>query len=374
VALKKTDLDTAVANLFAVGFHGTSVTEDLAWLIDRGVSTIILFKRNVDSPEQVSKLCGEIKRRAGRPILVAIDQEGGRVARLRGKFTDIPSMRDVGRANDIDLARHVGMVLGKELRAVNIDVNFAPCMDVDTNPANPVIGDRSFGKSPQLVTRMGVAVIEGLQSAGIAACAKHFPGHGDTDTDSHYVLPTIDHPLGRLERIELPPFAAAIRAGVAMIMTAHVVLTQIDPDVPATMSERVMRGLLRERLRFDGVVVSDDLEMRAIAEHYGAEQAILRGLAAGVDLFCICHNHQLQHRAIDRLIDAVEAGDVSRELVDESNARIHALLAKYAHAAHAGDLDTIGCNDHVTVAYGVRQLAGGVVGTGADPTEFQTTM
>jgi beta-N-acetylhexosaminidase len=374
VSKKKPDLDSAVANLFAVGFHGTTMTEDLTWLIDRGVSMVILFKRNVDSPEQVAKLCGEIKRRAARPILIAIDQEGGRVARLRGRFTDIPSMRDVGRANDIDLARHVGMVLGKELRAVNIDLDFAPCMDVDTNPANPVIGDRSFGKSPQLVTRMGVAVIEGLQSAGIAACAKHFPGHGDTDKDSHYVLPTIDHPLERLERIELPPFAAAIRAGVATVMTAHVLLTQVDPDVPATMSEKVMRGLLRDRLGFNGVVISDDLEMRAIAEHYGAEQAILRGLHAGVDLFCICHNHQLQHRAIDRLIDAVEAGDVRRELVDQANARINALAAQYAHPAHGGELGVIGCNDHVTVAYGVRQLAGSVAGTAADPTEFEPTV
>ena len=371
--MSKHDLDRTVAGLFGVGFHGTTITDDLMWLIDRGVSAVILFKRNIESPEQVAKLCGEIKRRAGRPILIAIDQEGGRVMRLRGRFTDVPSMREVGRTNDLDLARHIGMVLGRELRAVNVAVDFAPCVDVDTNPANPVIGDRSFGKSPQLVIRMATAVIEGLQSVGVAACAKHFPGHGDTDTDSHYTLPVLNHTMERLEKVELPPFAAAVKAGVATVMTAHVMLSQIDPEVPATMSEPIIRGLLRQRLGFGGVVFSDDLEMRAIAEHYGAEQAILRGLRAGVDVFCICHNHQLQHRAIDRLIDAVEAGDASREHVDAASRRIGQLMAAYAHPAHGGELDVIGCNDHVTVAYGVRQLAGSVAGTGADPTEFLPT-
>src|SRR5262245_24887919 len=143
--MSKMDLDRSVARLFGVGFHGTQITDDLMWLLDRGVSTVVLFKRNVDSPEQVAKLCGEIKRRAARPVLIAIDQEGGRVMRLRGRFTDIPPMRDVGRANDIDLARHVGAVLGRELRAVNIDINFAPVLDIDTNSSNPVIGDRAFG-------------------------------------------------------------------------------------------------------------------------------------------------------------------------------------------------------------------------------------
>jgi beta-N-acetylhexosaminidase len=374
MSTRSTDLDAAVARLFGVGFHGTTMTDDLTWLIDRGVSCVILFKRNVESPEQVAKLCGEIKRRAGRPIMIAIDQEGGRVMRLRGKFTDIPSMRDVGRANDIDLARHVGKVLGTELRAINIDVNFAPVMDVDTNPDNPVIGDRSFGKSPQLVSRMGAAIIDGMQSAGVAACAKHFPGHGDTDTDSHYTLPTIDHPVERLEKIELPPFAAAIRAGVASVMTAHVLLSRIDPDCPATMSEPVITGLLRKRLKFDGVVFSDDLEMRAIAEHYGAEQAVFRGLRAGVDIFCICHNHQLQHRVIDRLIDATEAGDIDRELIDTANRRIEKMTQTFAAPAHAGQFDIIGCNDHTTVAFGVRQMAGSVMNTGADPTEFLPTV
>lgn len=340
------------------------------WLIDRGVSTIILFKRNIDTPEQVAKLCGEIKRRAGRPIMIAIDQEGGRVMRLRGRFTDVPSMREVGRTNDADLARHVGMTLGKELRAVNIDINFAPVLDVDTNPENPVIGDRSFGRTPELVSRIGLAVIEGLQSTGVAACGKHFPGHGDTNSDSHYTLPVIDHPLERLEQIELVPFAAAVKAGIASIMTAHVIFRAMDPDFPATMSPKVLHTLLREKLKFDGVVFSDDLEMRAIAEHYGVEQAILRGLAAGVDIFTICHDHALQHRAIDRLIDAIENGEVERELVDRASRRINTMMAKYAHPAHGGQMSVIGCNDHVTVAYGVRQLAGTVAGTGRDPTEF----
>ncbi|MCS7034265.1 MAG: beta-N-acetylhexosaminidase, partial [Phycisphaerae bacterium] len=295
------------------------------------------------------------------------------VMRLRGRFTDIPPMRDVGRVNDIDLARSVGLVLGKELRAVNIDMDFAPVMDVDTNPRNPVIGDRSFGSNPQVVTTMGLALAQGLQSAGVAACAKHFPGHGDTNSDSHYTLPVLDLSIERLEQVELVPFAAAVRAGVPAMMTAHVIYSQIDPDFPATMSQKIIDGILRRRLKFEGVVMTDDLEMRAIAEHYGVEQAILRGIAAGVDVFMICHDHALQHRAIDRLIDAAESGEVPPEAIRAANHRLDQLMARFSHPAHGGDLSVIGCNDHVTIAYAVRQLAGSTSTTGADPTDFQPT-
>ncbi|HLL87868.1 MAG TPA: beta-N-acetylhexosaminidase, partial [Tepidisphaeraceae bacterium] len=281
------DLERRIAGLFVIGFDGTTVPADARRLIDAGVAGAILFKRNIASASQFGGLCGELKRLAGRPFVTSVDQEGGRVARLRDDlgFTPVPPMRAVGAAGDERLAFDVGRVIGREVRAVNVDFDFAPVLDVDTNPANPVIGDRSFGRTPELVARVGAAVLRGIQSAGVAACGKHFPGHGDTSQDSHVDLPTLPHTLERLRRVELPPFRAAIDAGVASVMTAHVIFTPLDAKYPATMSRPALDGILRDDMRFDGVVVSDDLEMKAIAEHFGLEEAVVRGANAGVDLF-----------------------------------------------------------------------------------------
>src|SRR5882672_1358422 len=260
------DLESAVAKMFAIGFDGKTLTPSLAKLLDRGVSAVALFSRNIESPQQVARLCFDIQKRAGRPILIAVDQEGGRVARLRNGFTPIPSMRALGETRDERLAEKIGRLIAAELRAVNISMNFAPVMDVDSNPANPVIGDRSFGADPALVARMGAALIGGLQNGGVAACAKHFPGHGDTSKDSHLDLPSLPHTAARLQQVELPPFAAAIEAGVAAVMSAHVVFDVIDPENPATLSRAVITDLLRQELKFEGVTISDALEMRAISD------------------------------------------------------------------------------------------------------------
>jgi beta-N-acetylhexosaminidase len=281
-------------------------------------------------------------------------------------------MRALGATGDDLLAYDVGRVLARELRAVNIDINFAPTLDVDTNPANPVIGDRSFGTTSELVSRMGTALIRGLQENGVAACGKHFPGHGDTSQDSHHDLPRLPHPIERLEEIELPPFRAAVRAGVGMIMTAHVVFEPIDPDYPATMSKPVLHGILRERMKFDGPIITDDLEMKAIAANYGIEDVLVHGANAGVDLFAICHDPALQHRAIDVLVKAVGRGDVPVARVEEANRRIDALVATYAHEACGdGEVERLNSDEHRAV---VARIAGLVEengegnGNGADPT------
>jgi beta-N-acetylhexosaminidase len=365
------ELEKSIARMFCIGFSGTEVTGAARELIGRGAGAVVLFARNVESPGQVAELCGELKSIAARPFLTCIDQEGGRVRRLRDGFTHIPSMRALGQTGDERLAHDVGRVLARELRAVNIDVNFAPTLDVDTNPANPVIGDRSFGATSQLVSRMGTALIRGLQENGVAACGKHFPGHGDTSQDSHHDLPRLPHPIERLEEIELPPFRAAVGAGVGMIMTAHVVFEPIDPDYPATMSERVLHGILRERMKFEGVIVTDDLEMKAISANFGIEEVIVRGANAGVNLFAICHEPGLQNRAIDALIMAVQKGDVALERVVESNRRIDALMARYAHAAgSAGLVEQLNSAEHRAVVARVEELEedGGGNGNANDPT------
>ena len=360
------DVERAAAQMFCVGFTGTRVPVEMRRLIDRGVSAAILFKHNFTGVQQIVDLCAELKQHAGRPFLIGVDQEGGRVLRLGPPFTQIPSMRAVGRTNDPEIAHRIGGILGRELRAANIDLCFSPVLDVDTNPLNPVIADRSFGRTPELVARMGLSLIDGLQAEAVAACGKHFPGHGDTSQDSHIDLPRLPHEMSRLHEIELPPFAAAIKAGVAAIMTSHVIFEAIDPKYPATMSRAVLTRLLREQMGFDGVIVSDDLEMKAIANHFTLEEVIIRGANAGVDMFAICHSPAIQNQAIDILIKAIERGDVAREAIDAAARRLDRLYAYYCKPATSGPLsEVIGCPEHQQLVEPFLQS-----GKQRDPTEY----
>lgn len=320
-------LDREAASLFCVGFHGTSPSPEVLELVRRGVYGVILFSRNVVDAAQVADLVAELKRAAGRPLLVSIDQEGGRVARLRAAqgFTELPPMRALGDAGDEKLALEVGRMLGRELRAVGIDQDYAPVVDVDTNPANPVIGDRAFSSQPLAVGSLGAALAYGLQDAGVAACAKHFPGHGDTSQDSHKDLPRLPHSLARLDEVELVPFRALARAGVASVMTAHVVFEALDRRRPATLSPEVMM-LLRGRVGFEGCVISDDLEMKAVAEHFPLEESAPGAVSAGVDALLVCHHAEVQHRAIDLVREAVESRKIPAGRLQEARARVAGLV------------------------------------------------
>jgi len=362
------DLERAVAKMFAVGFDGKTLTPALQHLLDRGVGAIALFSRNVESPQQVARLCVDIQKHAGRPILVAVDQEGGRVARLRKGFTSIPSMRALGATGDEAIAHAVGHLLAAELKAVNIHMNFSPVMDVDSNPANPVIGDRSFGADPALVAKMGSALLRGLQQNGIAACAKHFPGHGDTSKDSHFDLPRLPHPMARLEKIELPPFAAAIEAGVSAIMTAHIIFEAIDRENPATLSPAVITTLLRGKMKFSGVIFSDAMEMRAIADHFAIDDAVVKGANAGLDFLAICENPDLQNHAIDALIAAAGSGKVGQVLIKNANRRIDRLVRQYVLPPHDNpDLSVLNSPEHRAIVEQISSLP-----VGPDPTERST--
>jgi beta-N-acetylhexosaminidase len=345
-----TELDAAAARLLTVGFAGKILDDDIGRLLDRGVGGVVLFSRNVGTPEEVAELTAALKRRAGRPLMIAIDQEGGRVARLRDGFTRLPSFRTVGRAADHELARELGAVVGRELAAVGIDWNYAPVLDADTNPDNPVIGDRAFSRDPAEVARLGIAFAAGLADAGIAACGKHFPGHGDTHQDSHHALPRLSHSRERLDQVELVPFRAAATANIPSIMTAHVVFEALERELPATMSPRVVRGILRQELGYRGVVVTDDLEMKAIADHFAIEDVVTRGLDAGVDAFLCCHSAELAHRAADAIARGVKSGRVGRERFDEALTRVTALAERFARpAAERPDLSLLGCEAHRNV-------------------------
>lgn len=365
------EIDGAIARLFTVGFHGTEPTRELAELLKRGVGGVILFARNIEAPAQVLELTRSIKRLARRPVFVAVDQEGGRVRRLRAGFTDLPALRSLGLARDPELALQVGELLGRELRAVGIDVNFAPVVDVDTNPDNPVIGDRSLSSDPALVAELGAALVRGLQNEGVAACAKHFPGHGDTELDSHTALPRLVHGLDRLERVELLPFERVVAAGVASIMTAHVVLEALDTEYPATLSDVVLGRLLRQRLGFGGVVFSDDLEMGAIAGRFAAGEAALRAVKAGVDGLLVCHSADVAHSMLDALAGAVAGGTLARERLMEAARRIDALSARFAVPPRvSSDLSVLACSEHRAIADRVRGFATGEPGRALDPTVY----
>jgi len=359
-------LDRACAGLCCVAFDGPRPTPELRELLARGAAGVIYFSRNVESAEQLASLSAELKRAAGRPLLLSVDQEGGRVMRLRARhgFTELPSMRAIGATGDEALARAAGELLGRELRAVGIDQDFAPVVDVDTNPANPVIGDRSFSRDPEVVGRLGAALARGLQSAGVAACAKHFPGHGDTAQDSHLELPRLPHGLDRLRAVELPPFHALARAGVAAVMTAHVLFEPLDAARPATMSPAVLR-LLREECGFQGAVLADDVEMQAVAAHFPLAEVVVSALNAGVDGLLLCHGAEVQARAIEALRRAVEDGRVSRERLAEASGKMAALLR---WAGPPPDLRRVGAllrtEDHLALAARVPPLD-----AGRDPTE-----
>ena len=366
------DVERLAARMVGIGFHGHDLVGAPKELIRRGVRNVILFSRNIEDPSQLARLNHEIKAAAGdSPLMISVDQEGGRVLRMREPFTIIPSARELGRIGDEKLAYQIGCILAREARAVNFDMDLAPVMDVDTNPANQVICSRSFGDCSKLVARMGVAVLRGLQDNGVGACVKHFPGHGDTLKDSHHELPTLpDHDLERLLKIELPPFEAAIKAGVAGVMSSHVIYTPIDGVYPATLSHAIIDGILRKRLGFNGLVASDDMQMKAIADHYGFDDALIHGALAGVDLFWICHSADLQDRAIRVLAKAVEAGDIPRSRLEEAIRRQDVVFARFVRPAHrAPRADVIGAAAHKALADRIRRLADVTIADGEDPTE-----
>ncbi|HEU0032429.1 MAG TPA: beta-N-acetylhexosaminidase [Kofleriaceae bacterium] len=366
-----------VGQLLWIGFHGTTVPDELTRALDAGRAGVtIVFKRNLvhhATPDGDGELCdldalvalnAALHRSApdGTPALIALDQEGGLVQRVRAPATVWPPMAAHDRLaaddpTDTALAEQVGLAMGRELRALGFDIDFAPVLDVHTNPLNPIIGNRAFATEPHLVARRALAFARGLTDAGILACGKHFPGHGDTATDSHLDLPRIDHDWERLEQVELLPFARAAAspdpAIMPMLMTAHVVFAALDPDRPATLSPPVITGLLRNRLHYNGVILSDDLDMRAIVDHVGVAEAAVQAIRAGCDALLLCRDEANQAAAEAALLREAERDSTLRTRIAESAARIRAM--KRAHLANqqrhpAPPLATVGSAEHKALA------------------------
>ena len=314
-----------------MGFAGlTAPTELLDRIARSEVGGVMLFRPNIESPVQVAALVLALRKASppAAPLVVSVDQEGGLVQRLRAPLTVWPDMGSVGAAGDVQRTRSVGRALGGELAALGIGWNFAPVLDVHTNPQNPVIGNRAFGSRVETVTDHALAFWRGLRDAGLLGCGKHFPGHGDTQTDSHLELPRVAHGEARLRSVELAPFAAAARAGMEALMTAHVLYPAWDDKLPATLSRRIAHDILRGELGFTGVLVSDDLGMRAVADTFAIEDLVVESLLAGVDHFLVRESGERQARAFEALVKAGEASVEVRARIEESAERMSRFKAK----------------------------------------------
>lgn len=320
-----------VSQLFVVGIPGPEVdaaTRD--FLTEHPPGGIILFRRNVRSAAQLRRLTAALHGfGAGVPPLVAIDHEGGRVDRLPRPFTHFPPAAVVGRAG-VRAAEAVGRAMGRELRSAGFDLDFAPVLDVCTNPRNRVIGDRAFATVPVTAARLAIAFARGLQAEGVLACGKHFPGHGSTTGDSHFVLPRVRHSRRTLAAVDLVPFVRWIRAGFPALMTAHVVYPALDPRRPATLSPRIVRDLLRRRLGFRGVLFSDDMDMQAAAGRHPPGRLAVRALEAGCDMLLFCQSPDRARAAMRGVEEAVATGRLDERLVVEALARIQRLRALHA--------------------------------------------
>jgi beta-N-acetylhexosaminidase len=349
-----------VGRLLIAGFDGLQVPVELRTLArEFGLGGVILFGRNIAEPQQVSELCYDAARLVpDLPLWVSIDQEGGRVARLKAPFTEWPPMATLGRSGDGRLAQRFARALAAELRSVGITLDYAPVLDVLTNPDNPVIGDRALSESADHVARLGAEIIRTLQAEGIAACGKHFPGHGDTASDSHVDLPLVEHPIDRLRAIEFVPFRAAVEAGVATMMTAHVFAPALDEERPATLSRYVVTDLLRRELQFAGAILSDDLEMKAIADRFAVPEAAVLAIGAGCDGVLICSgDHNKQAAALEALVHAVENERLPFARIEDAMRRQRLtkerFLASRASARPASDRmlrEVLGCDEHQAVA------------------------
>lgn len=338
------DLAWKTGQRFIAGFEGTTVPQELRRLVkEHKAGNFILFKRNVENRVQLRSLCDELQKLAmeetGLPAFIAIDQEGGCVSRLPDDCAIVPTAMALAATGDPQNAYDAGAITAKELRALGVNFNLAPVMDVNSNPLNPVIGARSYSDDPAIVSAFGSAMIKGLEAGGVMSCAKHFPGHGDTAVDSHLGLPKVEKTMEELEACELIPFRAAMEAGVSAIMTTHILFPELEKEeLPATMSKAIMQDVLRGRLGYDGLIVSDCMMMDAIAKYYGTVEGTLAACNAGVDMICICHDPALTGQACEEVL---RSGDPA--MTDAAAERI---IAAKERLMECGDLAMVGCEAH----------------------------
>ncbi|MCR2806444.1 beta-N-acetylhexosaminidase [Paenibacillus sp. SCIV0701] len=322
-----------IGQLVIVGLEGQRLNEASRRMIEEyKVGGFILFKDNIESAGQTAALLNELKaanKGNAVPLWLSVDQEGGRVSRMPAELHSTPSAKDIASRNDLAYTRGIAEAIGAELKALGFNMDFAPVLDINSNPKNPVIGDRAYGSTPEAVIAHGLESVAGINESGVASVVKHFPGHGDTAVDSHYDLPVVEKTVEQLSQFELLPFAEAIDQDVDAIMVAHLLMRQIDAEHPASISKAVITGLLRDELGYDGVVITDDMTMGALLKGNNIGEAAVQSFLAGTDILLVCHEEELQLEVLQALEQAVDNGTITEQRIDESLRRVLLLKHKY---------------------------------------------
>ena len=326
-------LKEKIGQLLIVGFEGIELNNDIEVLIDDyKVGGVILFSRNITDSNLTFKLINDIKQKnlqGNIPLLISVDEEGGRVSRLTKEFKELPSAKTIGSINNRDISFGYGKIIGQRLNSLGFNLDFAPVLDINSNPKNPVIGDRAFGADKERVTKNSMQVINGLNEEKIIPVVKHFPGHGDTSIDSHEGLPIVDKTKEDLESLELVPFKNAIEKNIDSIMVGHILFNKIDKEYPATMSKQIITKILREELDFNGVVFSDDMTMGAIIQNHTIEQASIKFLESGGDILLICHGRDNPKLVFEAIEKAVDNSIINESEINQKVYRILNLKEKY---------------------------------------------
>ncbi len=327
--LQQLTLEEKVGQMILAGVQGTALDEQAKRMIaDQKIGGIIFYANNVTTLQGTAAFVQSIKEANQQnpvPILMSVDQEGGKVSRMPDTVESIPSNRKVGETNDTKLAEKMGALLARQIKLAGFNVDFAPVLDINSNPKNPVIGDRSFGTTADLVTRMGIAEMKGLRSEGVIPVVKHFPGHGDTSVDSHLDLPVVNKSEKQLAELEWIPFQAAVKQQAEAVMVAHILFPKLDPNYPASLSKVIIGDHLRGKFKYDGVVITDDLSMGAISKNYPLNKAAIATVQAGSDILLVAHSYESAKTIFDTLISAVKSGKIKESRIDESVYRILAL-------------------------------------------------
>jgi beta-N-acetylhexosaminidase len=331
--VKQMNLDEKIGQMVMAGVDGYQINEHARSLIkEYQVGGFILFGQNISSTKQTLDLVNSLKAAnadSKAPLLLGIDNEGGRVSRMPNEYVKIPTSKLIGQANSSDLSYDIGQLLGQEVNALGLNLDFAPVLDINSNPNNQVIGDRSFGSDPQLVGKLGLATMQGIESQNVISVVKHFPGHGDTSVDSHIGLPIVYNGRDRLESFELVPFQQAISNHAEMVMVAHILLPKIDSRYPASLSPTLISDWLKGRLGFQGVVITDDLTMGAIVKHYDIGKAAVQSVKAGSDIVLVCHDYDKEVAVINALRQAARNGTIPAATIDNSVYKILQLKQKH---------------------------------------------
>ncbi|WP_179632035.1 beta-N-acetylhexosaminidase [Clostridium peptidivorans] len=326
-------IDEKIGQMLMVGVEGYNLNDNSKKLIkEHKVGGFIIFDENVQSTEQLLALVNSLKKENADnniPLFFSLDEEGGKVTRMPKEFKRLPTNKAVGQINNSDFSNKIGRTIADEIKSFGFNMNFSPVLDVNSNPKNPVIGSRSFGANSDIVSNLGVETMKGIQSENVIPVVKHFPGHGDTSVDSHIGLPTVNNDLNRLKSFELVPFTKAIENGADAVMIAHILLPKIDKDNPSSMSKIIITDILRDNLKFDGVVITDEMTMGAIIKNYNIGKAAIKSVNAGTDIILVGHDYNNEIEVINALKDAVSKGEISDKRINESVHRILKLKQKY---------------------------------------------